>query len=297
VGVRCLQALLESGVHVPLLFSHEDDPLESRWYGSVVELARSHRVPVVTPEDPNTESWAKVVTDLRPDFVFAFYYRHMLGEPLLSSAARGALNMHGSLLPKYRGRAPVNWAIIRGERETGATLHYMVAKPDAGPVVGRQAVPIAINDTALDVSLKVAAAAGSLLRRSVPELIAGCAAAEALDLSAGSYFGRRRPQDGAIDWRETALSVHNLIRGVAPPFPGAFSALQGRKMRVLGSRFHDQPGVHADMSPCLYVEGARFYVDCIDNSRIELTGIEIDGAELSPSQFAAMFGARPVQLI
>ena len=125
------------------------------------------------------------------------------------SRCRGAarLNMHGSLLPKYRGRAPVHWAIIHGETVTGASLHYMLEKPDAGALVDQQSVPILENDTALEVSMKVAEAAQQVLARSLPKLIAGTAAARALDLTQGSYFGRRRPEDGRIDWRQGARAV------------------------------------------------------------------------------------------
>src|SRR4029077_2264040 len=99
------------------------------------------------------------VQGLAPDFIFSFYYRAMLQAPLLAAARRGALNMHGSLLPNYRGRAPVNWAILRGERESGATLHYMVARADAGDIVDQLAVPILEDDDAREVFAKVTVAA------------------------------------------------------------------------------------------------------------------------------------------
>ncbi len=148
--------------------------------------------------------------------------------------ARGALNMHGSLLPKYRGRAPVHWAIIHGEPVTGASLHYMVEKPDAGALVDQQPVPILENDTALEVSMKVARGRAAGARAQLPQLIAGTAAARPLDLAEGSYFGRRRPEDGRIDWRQGARAVHDLVRAVAPPFPGAFTEVNGCRLQVLG---------------------------------------------------------------
>jgi UDP-4-amino-4-deoxy-L-arabinose formyltransferase/UDP-glucuronic acid dehydrogenase (UDP-4-keto-hexauronic acid decarboxylating) len=148
--------------------------------------------------------------------------------------------MHGSLLPKYRGRAPVHWAILKGETETGASLHYMVEKPDAGALVDSQAVPILENDTALDVSLKVAAAAEQVLRRSLPKLLAGSAPARPLDLKQGAYFGKRTPEDGRIDWRCPARSVHDLVRAVAPPFPGAFTEVNGCRLAILETRVDAQ---------------------------------------------------------
>ncbi|HWK50830.1 MAG TPA: formyltransferase family protein, partial [Steroidobacter sp.] len=129
VGERCLRVLLRHDVQVQLVFSHQDDPNEVRWYRSVAEIAGSNHIGVVMPADPNTGEWISTVAQLRPDFIFSFYYRHMLCNELLGLARRGALNMHGSLLPKYRGRAPVNWAILHGETETGASLHYMSSAP------------------------------------------------------------------------------------------------------------------------------------------------------------------------
>jgi methionyl-tRNA formyltransferase len=124
VGVRCLKVLLAHGVDVRLVVTHPDDAQENIWFGSVAGVAAEYGLPVITPSDPNAAGVLTRVTATHPDFVFSFYYRMMLKAALLDVPARGALNMHGSLLPKYRGRAPVNWAVLHGERETGATLHW-----------------------------------------------------------------------------------------------------------------------------------------------------------------------------
>ncbi|HEY1773938.1 MAG TPA: formyltransferase family protein, partial [Gammaproteobacteria bacterium] len=168
VGVRCLSVLLAHGIKVGLVVTHEDDPKEQIWFGSVKQLAELNGIPVITPADPNTPELAARLTALKPDFLFSFYYRFMLGEALLDAPSRGALNMHGSLLPKFRGRVPVNWAIIHGERQTGASLHYMEKKPDAGDMVDQQAVPILPDDTASEVFAKVTVAAEQVLDRSLP---------------------------------------------------------------------------------------------------------------------------------
>jgi len=186
VGVRCLRELLAQGVEIPLLFTHDDDPGESQWFGSVKRLAEANSLRVETPQDPNTPQWLAEGRAANPDFVFSFYYRHLLSREWLALPRRGAFNMHGSLLPKFRGRAPVHWAIIQGETLTGASLHHMVEKPDAGALVDQQAVPILENDTALAVSIKVAEAAQQVLQRSLPKLIDGSADSIVLDLAQGS---------------------------------------------------------------------------------------------------------------
>ncbi len=176
---------------------------------------------------------------MAPDFLFSFYYRGMLAAPLLAAARHGALNMHGSLLPRYRGRAPVNWAVLHGERETGATLHYMTAKPDAGDIVAQTRVPILPDDTARDVFDKVTVAAELTLDGVLPALIDGTAPRRPQDPASGSYFGGRRPEDGIIDWQRDAASIHNLVRAVAPPYPGARTTLAGVPVRVLRTRMAD----------------------------------------------------------
>ena len=232
----------------------------------------------------------------RPDLIFTFYYRHLLGSAWLAMPKRGALNMHGSLLPKYRGRAPVHWAILRGETSTGASLHYMLEKPDAGALVDQQAVPILPNDTALEVSLKVAQAARQVLARSLPKLIAGSAQARALDLTQGSYFGRRRPEDGRIDWRAGARAVHDLVRAVAPPFPGAFTHVNGLKLEVLETRLDERPPAHAALAPCLYAEADAWYADCVDGRRLKILNLAIDRRPIAPDAAPAALSNQPLAL-
>ena len=159
VGVRCLSVLLAHGIDVRLVVTHHDNPAEEIWFASVAEAAERHDLRVIRPADPNTPEIVAQVRAAAPDFLFSFYYRSMLREALLSVPRIAALNMHGSLLPRYRGRVPVNWAILHGETETGATLHHMVAKPDAGAIVASESVPILPDDIALDVFRKVTCAA------------------------------------------------------------------------------------------------------------------------------------------
>jgi methionyl-tRNA formyltransferase len=296
VGVRCLRVLLRHGVQVEFVLTHRDDPTEQHWFASVTETALRHRLPLAMPADPNEDSWVDRIARLQPAFLFSFYYRQLLSERLLATATQGALNMHGSLLPKYRGRAPVNWAILKGETETGASLHYMQSTPDAGPLVGQESVPILVNDTALDVSLKVAAAAERLLDRVLPDLIAGCAPRIPQDLEHGSYFGRRTPADGEIDWDRPALEIHNLIRAVAPPFPGAFGHCGAGELHIHGSRYQEQPARLAQQAPCLYIDNGELQLDCRDGKRLTRTRADLSGAPLTATSFAARYGAAPLRL-
>jgi methionyl-tRNA formyltransferase len=232
VGYACLDVLVRGGKRVLALFTHADNPNETIWFRSVAQLARDHGIPVHTPDDVNTPEWIARIRALQPDIIFSFYYRNMLCQEILDIPRLGAFNLHGSLLPKYRGRVPINWAIIHGETETGATLHYMVKKPDAGDIVDQEAVPIGAQDTAQAVFLRVVQAARRVLERQVDAIEQGRNPRRPQDARQASYFGARRPEDGRIDWRDSAPAIFNLIRAVTHPYPGAYTEVDGRKLYI-----------------------------------------------------------------
>lgn len=264
VGVRCLQVLLARGVDVALVVTHEDNPNENIWFGSVASVAAEHGIPVVTPADPADPALRRAVSDAQPDFIFSFYYRHMLPVDLLAIAPRGAYNMHGSLLPKYRGRVPTNWAVLNGETETGATLHEMAAKPDAGAIIAQTAVPILPDDTATQVFDKVTVAAEQTLWRVLPALLAGDAPHLPNDLANGSYFGGRKPEDGRIDFSQSGQQVYNLIRAVAPPYPGAFTEIDEERFVVARARLAPPGAPGGDLPPDIHVGDNGFFATCGD---------------------------------
>ena len=221
VGVRCIKVLLAGGVDLALVVTHEDSPTENLWFESVASLCREEGIPCITPGDARAPELLAQVQAAKPDMLFSFYYRHMLPASILEVAP--AYNMHGSLLPQFRGRAPVNWAVLHGATETGATLHEMTVKPDAGAIVAQTAVPILPDDTAFEVFGKVTVAAEQTLWGVLPALLDGTAPRQPNDLRQGGYFGGRKPEDGRIDWKLPAQQVYNLHRAVAPPYPGAFT--------------------------------------------------------------------------
>lgn len=280
VGVRCLAVLLAHGVDVAQVITHRDNTGETIWFDSVAEFAARYGIPAIMPDDPNDPALVAELAALQPDFLFSFYYRQMLKAPLLALPRQGAYNMHGSLLPKYRGRVPVNWAIIHGERETGATLHQMLEKPDAGGIVAQQAVPILPDDTACEVFNKVTLAAELALDRALPDLIAGRVTPQPQNLAAGSYFGGRCAEDGRIDWTQPATAVHNLIRAVAPPYPGAFFDTPQGRVRVLRS-IHPQGKRGSYGRPTFFAHEGRWYAECGDGQVLCLLAVEFAGSLLS----------------
>jgi methionyl-tRNA formyltransferase len=297
VGHACLRLLLERGERVVAVYTHADAPAEQRWFPSVADLAGAHGVPV---HRDVAFAAADAMAQLRryaPDLLFSFYYKNLLPAAVLEVPRLGAYNMHGSLLPKFRGRAPVNWAVLRGERETGATLHVMVAKADAGDIVDQEPVPIGPDDTAGEVQARVAAAAVVVLARQLEALKAGTAPRRPQDQARASSFGRRRPEDGRINWLRPATEVHNLVRAVAHPYPGAFADAGGRRLYVWSTLC---TGRDAGGRPAgtLWIESGRVYAACGDGRPVEILSAQWDGAvEVQGNELARALGLPGTQVL
>ncbi|WP_445497620.1 bifunctional UDP-4-amino-4-deoxy-L-arabinose formyltransferase/UDP-glucuronic acid oxidase ArnA [Photorhabdus sp. SF281] len=240
IGCVGINALTKAGFDIQAVFTHTDDPTETRFFSSVARLSADLALPVFAPENVNHPLWIERIREMKPDVIFSFYYRDMLSEDILSLASAGAFNLHGSLLPKYRGRAPINWAILHGETETGVTLHKMVLKPDAGDSVAQHKVAIAETDTSLILHGKICEAAEKLLDQVLPQIKAGTYIATPQDEKQATYFGRRTAADGEIDWNKSATEINNLIRAVTEPYPGAFTFLGERKMTIWRASVHNE---------------------------------------------------------
>ena len=240
IGCTGLRALVEAGYDIQAVFTHADEPGENRFFSSVARLAADLGLPVFAPEDVNHPLWLERLRQWRPDVLFSFYYRRLLGEDLLAVAPKGGYNLHGSLLPRYRGRAPVNWALVNGETETGVTLHAMVKRADAGDIAGQIPVPVADDDTAFTLHAKLNEAAHRLLAEQLPRIKDGSVILRPQNEAEASTFGRRTPADGEIDWRKPARDIRNLVRAVTEPYPGAFTHFGQQKMIVWSAKALDE---------------------------------------------------------
>ena len=271
MGVGCIKALLDAGIQIELVVTHADDPHENIWFGSVAALCQERGIPYVQPEASDLLELLPQFKKIAPDYIFSFYYRYMITSDILATAGIAALNMHGSLLPKYRGRAPVNWAILHGETETGASLHIMEAKPDAGDIVGQVAVPIDPDEDATAVFAKVSNAAIEVMQAALPELLQGRVPRTPNVLANGSYFGGRKPEDGRIHWNQSAKQVHDLIRAVAPPYPGAFTDWQGARMVIAKSKLNPLLPSSIDLDQLgIQVVDNRVFGICGNHQAIEI---------------------------
>lgn len=291
MGLTGLDALKRFGFAVKAIFTHEDDPGENCWFGSVAQWAKEHAIPVYTPENVNTDEWIERIAGLTPDVIFSFYYRQLICQRILDIPPGGAFNLHGSLLPAYRGRVPVNWALIHGEKETGVTLHYMVKRADAGDIVGQRAVGIDFQDTALTLYEKLCKAASNLLEEALPLIKAGRTPRIPQEESLATTFAGRRRSDGLIDWQWPAVRIYNLIRAVTDPYPGAFAHLpDGQEIVVWwgvpegGRMVRNQPGVVSILGEDVMVSAGE--------GSIRLLDVEIAGMRYKDNDIYAYFKSR-----
>jgi UDP-4-amino-4-deoxy-L-arabinose formyltransferase/UDP-glucuronic acid dehydrogenase (UDP-4-keto-hexauronic acid decarboxylating) len=288
IGCAGIQALLDAGIEIAAVFTHADDPSENTFYGSVAQLCARQGIAVHAPEDANHPIWVERIRRFKADFIFSFYYRHLLGEALLACAERGAFNLHGSLLPRYRGRAPANWVLVNGESETGVTLHRMIKRADAGAIIAQRRVAIERSDTGLSLHRKLREAATQLLQDTLAELVLGDLSETAQDESLASTFGRRTPADGLIDWALPAERLFNLVRAVTQPYPGAFCPVGEHKLIVWAADV--QPG-NEGHEPGKVIGCDPLRIACGEDSLVIRAGQRGDaGLYLSGPQLAREMG-------
>ncbi|BET97056.1 bifunctional UDP-4-amino-4-deoxy-L-arabinose formyltransferase/UDP-glucuronic acid oxidase ArnA [Xenorhabdus taiwanensis] len=287
IGCVGLNALVKAGFEVQAVFTHTDFPNENHFFSSVARIGADLDLPVFAPENVNHPLWVERIREMKPDVIFSFYYRNMLSQEILSLAEKGAFNLHGSLLPKYRGRAPVNWAVLNGELETGVTLHKMLEKPDAGDIIAQQVVQIAENETSLIIHGKIREATVELLDRILPQIKSGHYPSIPQDESQATYFGRRTAEDGEIVWNKSAKEINNLVRAVTEPYPGAFTFLGERKMTIWRSRPLNQshgkrPGIVISTDP--------FVIACGDGALEIISGQGEAGLYVQGNRLALEMG-------
>ncbi len=287
MGIAGLNALFQHGFEIAAIFTHEDDPHENCWFGSVTDWAKKHNIPSYTTERINDTEWIDKIASMKPDILFSFYYRKMIGRAILDIPCLGAMNLHGSLLPFYRGRCPVNWVLVKGEAQTGVTLHFMVDKPDAGDIIGQKNVTIDFSDTARTLYDKLCVAAGQLLDDLLPAIKTGQIPHRPQDLSRGSYYGGRRPEDGRIDWKQSASDIYNLIRAVTDPYPGAFSLAENGEKIII---WWGEPAgpCHGNQPGDVELSGQDVLVKTGDDA-IRLLDVEISGKRMTDLQICEYF--------
>jgi UDP-4-amino-4-deoxy-L-arabinose formyltransferase/UDP-glucuronic acid dehydrogenase (UDP-4-keto-hexauronic acid decarboxylating) len=295
MGLAGLEALMRHGYDIAAVFTHEDDPGENCWFGSVKNGALQKKIAVYTTEEVNSPDWIARIAAINPEVIFSFYYRKMIYREILELPRVGAFNLHGSYLPHYRGRCPVNWVIIKGEKQTGVTLHYMVEKPDAGDIVGQKPVMIEFSDTAKTLYDKLCGAAKELLDEVLPVIKKDQIPRQKQNLEEGSYYGGRRPEDGRIDWNKSAAEIYNLIRGVTEPYPGAYALFENDEKIII---WWAEPAAfeNAATPGALIISDKEVLVQTGKNA-IKFFDIEIKGKRLKGLQINSYLENEKVKLL
>lgn len=220
-GLPQLQRHLPEGALVALVGAE----IRPQYFGPLHELADSLGIPfLVQPQraSSNYPQFVAALAALKPDLIMVNSYSMKLHSEVLAIPRRGAVNVHGALLPEYRGSNPTQWALLNNERETGATMHYLDANFDTGDIIAQRRVPIYFEDTWRDIQARIGSAIEDLLAEELPRLWAGAGSRRPQDESRAHYYRRRHPEDGRIDWQDSVLKIYNLIRALVAPHPGAF---------------------------------------------------------------------------
>ncbi|MCX5683565.1 MAG: methionyl-tRNA formyltransferase, partial [Planctomycetota bacterium] len=232
-GLPTLRALVEGGQELVLAVTQPDRPAgrgQSMRISPVAMFARERELPCIQPEDVNAKPVLRRIRAVKPDLVLVIAYGQKIGPELLALAPHGVLNLHASLLPKFRGAAPINWAIITGELETGLTVMSMVEQIDAGDILGQRAVPIEPDETAADLADRLSKLGARLVTEVIREIPLDEVERRRQNESQVTFAPRLKKTDGCINWDRPAQEVHNRIRGTTP-WPGAYTNLPGSGSR------------------------------------------------------------------
>lgn len=241
-GVKCLAHLLECGGQVLFVVTHDPYPRERVRYDSVKSFAGEHGLCCYEMEKLSRDEVARLVRDARPDVLFSIAFRRLIPEEILGLPPKGSINMHDSLLPRYRGFTPSTWTIINGEKETGVTMHYMEAEADRGDIISQLRVPIDNFDTGHSLQIKLAAASLQLFRFTLPLIVNDLVRPKPQDESQATYYGRRGRSelDDLIAWEWPAQKIYNLVRAITYPVAGAFTYYKGMRLFVWRCEVEDR---------------------------------------------------------
>ena len=232
-------------------------------------------IPVVQPTKIRTPEFCAWIAEQRADVAIVLAYGRILPPAVLAAPARGCLNLHASILPRYRGAAPINWAIVRGETETGMSLMQMDEGLDTGPVFTVQRIPIGENETAGELAVRLGALAAELVARDVPRVVRGELAATAQDHAAATLAPLLEKEHGRIDWEKSTAEVHNHVRGMSP-WPSAFTRVGSKLLKVLATRRTTFAPPSAPPGTIVAADASGVLIACADGV-IELLRAQVEG--------------------
>lgn len=240
-GLKCLKQILDDKWEVKAIFT-----LAKRYAGRTSgfvdfsPIAAKYKIALYKIKNINTQINIDRIKRINPDLIIICGWQRLVSEKILKILPKGTISFHSSLLPRYRGRAPVNWAIINGEKKTGITMFYCDKEADTGDIIAQQSFPITLNDTCGTVYDKVAKAACGLIHKYLPRIKAGTVKIKKNRSIRHRFWPKRNPEDGRIQWNKSSLAVHNWIRALTRPYPGAFTYYDGEKVFIWKSKLNSR---------------------------------------------------------
>ena len=234
-AVPCLESLIDAGHDIPAVFTQPDKPVGRKQVMTPPDVkvcALQHGLTVYQPNSMRDGSAMEIIKELAPDAIIVAAYGKILPKEMLDFPRYGCINVHGSLLPKYRGAAPIQWSVINGDVETGVTIMQMNEGIDTGDILLKRVIPIGIDDTAESMFEKLAELGGKTLIEALEMLKRGELHPEKQDESLACYAPMLDKSISLIDWNKTGNEVHNLVRGLYS-WPVAYTVLNGKKLKIL----------------------------------------------------------------
>ena len=246
-GHHCCELLFEMGesvvgiISIPQEFtiSYSSSPVRNVTYRGFEDLAAKYDVPLVYANQSAGTDYFEELRSWKPDFGLVIGWYYLVPTAVRQLFPRGIAAVHASLLPKYRGNAPLVWAILNGERETGVSLFYLDRGVDTGDIIAQRVFPIEHHDTIKTVYEKATATSLEVLRETLPLIRAGTAPRTPQDHTLATQFPARRPEDGLIDWTQSPENLRNFIRAQTKPYPGAFTIINGKKITIWDADIHE----------------------------------------------------------
>ena len=232
IGICGLKMLLKHKFKIQLVVTHKDQKKENLWFDSVSKFCERKKLNYKIFEEINFKKIATISKELKPDYLFSFYFRKILKKNILDSSKICSINLHGSYLPNYRGSAPVNWQIINGEKRGGVSLHLMNEKIDSGNIISQKKIIISKTDNPISLFYKIEKKSEKLLDEQLPKLLNGIVKTKPQRSGKFKIYKKRNPEDGKINWNNKTETIYNFVRGITYPYPGAYTYFNNKKIII-----------------------------------------------------------------
>lgn len=276
-AVPCLERLISSKHEIVGVFCQPDKPkgrTQELSMPPTKEIALKNNIPVFQPKTLKNSAGVEILKQITPDLVIVVAYGKILPEDFLSFPKYGCINIHGSLLPKYRGASPIQWTVLNGDSEAGVTSMQMDAGLDTGDMLLTGKVPVGENETSLELFDKLSGVGADVMEETIEKLEKGELKPIKQDESKATYVGMLSKEMSAVDFTQSALQVHNKIRGLYS-WPGASTVLSGKILKLHKAHLCDKKG--NNIPGCVVESDDRLVVCCGDNNCIELLEIQLEG--------------------